>query len=341
MASDFQLFLYTIDEYRRFANHLPVKQPNSLSDDYSEADYIGVQVRLMLLRKYYGSSIKENVNFKRLVTEAQATFPNDAARFQALSDEFDKIESQQILHLLADGTKLDLYATIEDTIYGLYLHADANKITHLENTAEAIRFFCVRKYIFEIEEVIYKLYDLLTECGITLQIKTVQNVAPMVYLGDPSQNTQTVKASPYWSNLYGHDATDEDMAIIDQETTLEEKKILALCIMFADELKEQKLDVKKLRKYVHPAAWGGWGDFTKARELLLSIPKPGFSTRVRYNDARDTAYVRIFPNVDEAFCMNTPHVFSVGYEFALGKWFGKWRIYQFGGHLDSIYEKRK
>lgn len=54
MASDFQLFLYTIDEYRRFANHLPVKQPNSLSDDYSEADYIGVQVRLMLLRKYYG-----------------------------------------------------------------------------------------------------------------------------------------------------------------------------------------------------------------------------------------------------------------------------------------------
>ena len=48
MAKDFQLFLHTVDEYERFANHLPVKSTDSLTDGYSEADYIGIQTKLMI-----------------------------------------------------------------------------------------------------------------------------------------------------------------------------------------------------------------------------------------------------------------------------------------------------
>ena len=51
--------------------------------------------------------------------------------------------------------------------------------------------------------------------------------------------------------------------------------------------------------------------------------------------------MRILPNVDGAFIISTPHVLCEGYEIALGKWFGKWKIYQLGGHLDSIYEDKK
>ena len=47
--------------------------------------------------------------------------------------------------------------------------------------------------------------------------------------------------------------------------------------------------------------------------------------------------MRILPNVDGAFIISTPHVLCEGYEIALGKWFGKWKIYQLGGHLDSIF----
>ena len=129
--------------------------------------------------------------------------------------------------------------------------------------------------------------------------------------------------------------------MIVKELTQEELQMLELCIKFTNELKKPALDVKKLKKLVHPAARGGWGDFSQAKTFFLSIPNPGFSSKVRYNEPKDTAYVRIFPNVDEAFLINTPHVLSEGYEFALGKWFGKWMIYQFGGHLDSIYEKKK
>lgn len=341
MASSFQLFLYTVDEYRRFANHLPVKDPAGLTDDYTEADYIGIQVKLMLLRKYYSTNTKENVNFKRLLSEAVTAFPNKISEWNVLSAEFDQIETQQMEHLLADGIKLNIYTTIEDSVYGLYLHADENRINRLENTAEAIRFFCTRKYILEIEALIFRLYDLLVECGVNPKIASTSNRSPMVYLGDTSKNIQAVTASPYWSNIYGHDATDDDIEQIGQEITLEEKKMLYLCIAFTDELKKTPIDVKKLRKYIHPAARSGWGNFQTAQTFFCSIPNPGFSTKVRYSENKDTAYVRIFPKVDEPFLINTPHVFSEGYEFALGKWFGRWRIYQFGGHLDSIYETKK
>lgn len=339
MANNFQLYLHTVDEYKRFANHLPVKNTPSLTDDYSEADYVGIQVRLMLLRKFYAKSKQEKVYFKNIVDAAQKEFADYASKFQALNDEFHRIETQQLEHILSDGTKLNIYNTIEDSVYGLYLHADENRINRLGNTIESIRFLCTRKYILEIEAVVFKLYDLLKECGVKSLVITPPNRAPLIYLGDPNSNQQSITASPYWSNMYGHNATDEDMAMIGKELTQEELQILESCIKFADELKKPILDVKKLKKFVHPAARRGWGDFSQAKSFFLSIPNPGFSTKVRYNDAKDTAYVKIFPKVDEAFLINTPHIFSEGYEFALGKWFGKWMIYQFGGHLNSIYEK--
>lgn len=340
MVNNFQLFLYTVDEYKRFANHLPVNNPDGLTGNYSEEDYIGIQVRLMLLRKYYSNNTKENVNFKRIITDAQTAFPSRISEFQFLWKEFDEIENQQMEHLLADGTKLNVYTAIEDSVYGLYLHADENRIIRLENTAEAIRFFCTRKYIFQIEAVIFKLYDLLKDCGVTSQITSNVIRSPMVYLGDTSKNTQSVTRSPYWSNIYGRDATDDDLLKTGQKTSQEELRMLRLCIEFSVELMKSQLQIKKLKKYIHPAARRIWGDFSAAKMLMESIPNPGFSSKVRYNKEKDTAYIRIYPRVDDAFILDTPHVFCEGYEFALGKWFGKWKIYYFGGHLDSIYETK-
>ena len=203
MGKSFQLYLHTVDEYKRFANHLPVKSTDSLTDDYSEADYIGIQVRLMLLRKFYAKSKHEKVYIKNIIDAAQQTFPTYASRFQSLNDEYDQIESQQLEHILSDGTKLNIYDTIEDSVYGLYLHADENRIHRLGNTAEAIRFFCTRKFILEIEAVIFKLYDLLKECGVTTLVVASPNRSPLIYLGDPEANQQSITGSPYWSNLYG------------------------------------------------------------------------------------------------------------------------------------------
>ncbi len=294
----------------------------------------------MLLRKYFsGGKNPEKVNINKIIAEAQKDFPLFANKFQDICDKFKCIEKQQIEHLLSDGTKLNLYTTIEDTVYGLYLHADNNRIQRLCHTNESIRFVCTRNFVFAIEEVVLELYNLLKQCGVSSKIECDNLKSPMIYLGDTKNNTQSITRSPYWSNIYGQDIADEaSQTIIDQLPT-EECKILQLCISFIGELKKTPLETKKLKKFIHPAVRTDWGDFRRVQSFYLSIPSPGFSSKVRYNEDKDTAYVRILPNIESAFQLNTPHVLSDVYEFALGKWFGRWMIYSFGDHLDSIYEK--
>lgn len=341
MASNFQLYLYTLDEYRRFSNFLAVKNPTSLSDDYSESDYIGIQVRLMLLRKYFSSGKNpENVSFRRIVAEAISEFPNINPELTTLLQKFDEIEAQQVEHLLSDGTKLNIYTTIEDTVYGLYLHADEMRIENLKKTNELIRFTCIRKYVLEVESIVFQLYDILKKQGVDTNWRTDTSRAPMLYFGNTNKNSQLVEQSPYWKNIYGHDATPDDLEMIEKDLMSEEKEILTFCISFMDEIKKTPIAAKELKKFVHPFARRGWGNFVEAQSVFNNIPNPGFSTKVRYNNKKDIAYVRIFPNVEEALFLDTPHLFSDVYEFALAKWRGKWMIYSFGGHLDSIYKNR-
>ncbi len=337
MSTNLELFLYTMDEYIRFANHLPLKKDADFLDKYSESDYIGIQVRLMLLRKYYGSSDKENVNFKRLIKDSQEIFPEKCDEFQLLLDEFVAIESQQIEHLLSDGTKLNLYATIEDAVYGLYLHADELRIQRLNNTAESIRVVCVRKYILDIESLVMKLYQLLRNCGLIYRTKVTFNRAPVLYLGDTSQNSQSISSSPYWSNLYGSNLTDGDLFEIITDSSAEDIEIIRTCIEFTNELEKPEIDVKKLQSLIYPATKKDWDDFSEIKRVYTSIEKPGFSTKVRYNKNRDTAYVILLPKVDDAFKITSPHLSSDIYEISLGKWNNEWKIFSFGGHLDSIY----
>ena len=58
---------------------------------------------------------------------------------------------------------------------------------------------------------------------------------------------------------------------------------------------------------------------------------------IRYNDEHTMAYVRIFPQVDEVFVIDTPHIINDIYEICLVKENkdAEWKIYSLGGHLDS------
>lgn len=339
MATAFQLFLYTVDEYNRFAKQLPVKKIDH-TESYSEADYVGIQMRLMLLRKYYSTSKHEKVCLKNLLAEAKSTFPSEATQFDALLDRYNSLEEQNIEHLLADGTKLNLYETIEDAVYGLYLHADESRIAHLHNTTEGMRYYCTQIYILEVEAIVNDLYTLLLKCGVMPLECSDPQFSPMVYLGDPSHNAQAISGSPYWKNIYGTDASDDDLRSIVNGMPREEQEILLRCMNFVTELLEEPMQKCKLRKHIHPMARADWGDFSAVQKRIADMPNLGFSTKVRFNEAKDTAYVRIFPKVDEAFLLSTPHILTEIQEFTLGKWFGKWMIYSFGGHLDSIYVKK-
>lgn len=325
------LFMYTMDEYKRFFNELC---SHSLVDEYDEKAYIQTHIKLMLLRKYGTRS--ENVYIVTVIDEAIKKYSEQEAKWKILLDMYHEIENRKIEHILPDGTKLNLYQTIEDVMYGLYLHADKKRIERLLQTDETMRFICVRDYVESLEEVIFKVYDLLKWCGEEYVEPTEQKRATVLYLGDKEKSVQAIKKSEYWSNLYGHDAEDEDIDKIVGQLESEDLEIHFKCQLFLELLKKEKISFELMDLLILPATKCDWGDFSEARLCYSAIKKPGISTKVRYNEEHNRAYVRIFQQVDDFFVIDSPHVINDFFDICLVKEneVGDWRIHSLNGNWE-------
>lgn len=124
--------------------------------------------------------------------------------------------------ILSDGRKLNLYQTIEDVMYGLYLHADAEKIERLLAVNSTLRFTATRKYVESLEKVILNAYDNILPCvAKKLEQKPFEH-APVIFLGDVNDTRQEITGSPYWKNLYGKNASNDELQEIIRENSIED-----------------------------------------------------------------------------------------------------------------------
>ncbi len=334
--TNLQVFMITIKEYRRFADQLPINKDHIYAGNYSDSDYVAVQTRLMLLRKYFTNN--SNVYLNRLIRESIEEFPEKTEELSDLIKKNSALSTKRLMHILSDGTKQNLVETITDTVYGLYLHADESKINRLMKTSESLRYACIGEYIVEFEELILELEKILTNCQINSISKCDEIRAPVIFLGDATNRLQSIKSSSYWSNMYGYDATDSQIKKLVDNLSDEDKLILNTCIIFFNEISKTKIDVKKLKKYIFPPVQRDWGDYSDAKKYIRTIPNPAISQIVRYKEDHKIAYVRIIPNVSDSFIVESPHIVEGIYEFSLAKWFGKWKIFSFGEHLESLYK---
>ena len=199
--SKLYLFLYTMKEYQRFFGELC---SHELTDGYDAESYVQINTKLILLRKY--GSKGEPVFIEEILDEMKKTYPHKSEEASKILNEYHEIINMQIEQILADGTKLNLYQTIEDVMYGLYLHADANRIQRLVQTDEQLCFTCIRKYVEDFEKVLFKIIKCLRECGMDVE-EIHKEHASIIAFGNQSES-QNVVNSPFWSNMYGHDADD-------------------------------------------------------------------------------------------------------------------------------------
>ena len=297
--SKFYLFLYTMKEYQRFSGELC---SHELTADYDAESYVQINTKLILLRKY--GSKGEPVFIEEILDEMKKTYPHKSEEASKILNEYHEIINMQIEQILADGTKLNLYQTIEDVMYGLYLHADANRIQRLVQTDEQLRFTCIRKYVEDFEKVLFKIIKCLRECGMDVE-EIHKEHASIIAFGNQSES-QNVVNSPFWSNMYGHDADDEELKQIYGQLVPEDIEILIRCNIFLEELKKDVISVDLLDKLIFPSTKKDWKDYSEAREFFLGIKNPGISSKVRYNEQHTMAYVRIHPNVEDAFVIIRP-----------------------------------
>lgn len=225
--------MYTMKEYQRFSREFC---NHELTDSYDNESYVQVNTKLILLRKY--GSRGQPVFIEEIVKEIKELYPDKNEEADNILTEYYDIIAMQIEQILADGTKLNLYETIEDAMYGLYLHADANRIQRLLQTDEQLRFVCIRKYVEDFEKVLFRIMKCLEECGVTLEDSEKER-ASIIAVGKPWEG-QNVKNSPYWSNIYGHDAEADELDQMYAQLGDEDINIILRCMIFLEELKKEK-----------------------------------------------------------------------------------------------------
>jgi len=152
-------FLYTVEEYKRFEKSIPTEKKHSLLDTYTEADYIGIQTKLMILRKY--SYYRDIVYIPMVIESAKKIFPVLGDTLGAIKKKYDEVEKNQLQSISSEGNKMTLFEMQECVLYGLYLHADEDKIIKLLDLNEALYFSMTRKFVEELEVVLVELYELL------------------------------------------------------------------------------------------------------------------------------------------------------------------------------------
>jgi hypothetical protein len=333
------LFVTTIKEYKRFSKQLPLKnyEENSTVD---ESLYAAIQVRLMLLRKYISKN--SNVYFENLVIYAKSIFQQEANHLQNMMQTFLQFNQQSFEHILSDGTKLNLYESIEDVMYGLYLHADYDKVIRLSRTSETLRVYFTKIYVVEVEKIIFELYDFLTSKNILGITQSTHEKSPVINLENIDCLSQDIKNSPYWKNLYGQDVADEEMESFFTDLSEDERYLIVCSNLFLTELEKDDYSIEILRRMVHESTFEQWGDFSEANYHIRMIKNRGISSIVRFNDDKDIAYVRIFRNVDSAFVIQSTQIITGinDITFYKDKINNDWKIFSIGEPIVPILKEQ-
>lgn len=339
------LFLYTVMEYMRITKDMYIKWDKDHYEIRPDEEYSAVNVRALLLRKYItrGSSVW----LKSIVGGAKTVLPDKAAALDIIYQKYVEDYNKEIEQLLEDGTRLDLRESFDDIIYGVFLHADPDRIARLLNSDERMRFYCVRSFVYSIENSLLDLNNFLLNNGIEIKSnKHTFRRAPVVAklaAGD----SRDQKITGYWANLYGRDtANGEDLTSIFENKKSEEMQIIKCVSSFLQNLESDNTTLDNMKGIIFQPTANDWGDFSEASIFLKNIKDYGIGTTIGYNPRKDVAYVKVMENVKHAFVVDQEHLVNAHHvTLVKDSTVGEWRVFSFGGAIDpynnSIKRQRK
>ena len=303
-ADVLKIFLFTFEEYLKF--QVFFTNTAKLQDGRFDIEYVSLQTRLMLIRKYETKS--EPIYLRTVLEAVDRLYPEQATNISALVLQIDEIENNPLELYLCDGTKRNLHEAIEDVIYGMYLHADKSRIESIVKTNMETYLYVVRKYVILWEKVLNESYTLINGLIKDKYSFEASEKASIIFLGNDPTQGQNIKSVPYWSNLRGKDAQTNEIELILNDLSIEEKQILKLITSFLEELSKPNYSIEKLKRMTHPLTRFYWKDFSSIHEEISHV-ELGCSTKVRFNDSHDIAYVALFNKFDPdgMFIINQPH----------------------------------
>lgn len=295
-------FEYTVQEYIRFYDFYKNQE---VSEENTEAFYVMLQTKLMILRKYDYN--REDIYLSNVFDAIDKMYPEVGKNINILREKFEKLNNYYMEVILSDGTSLNLYKAIEDVMYGLYLHADPDKIERLLKTNKNVYLMAVKEYITVLEGIVVDTYNSIVDKMQNKYIQQEETSASVIFMGDPTNEKHDIKNSPYWKNLYGRDLEDTEIKGIFQDMSDEDIEIYLKGTIFLQEISKASYSIKLLEQLVFPPTRSDWGDFSSLHDFVINKKHIGLSSRIKYNDEHNIAHLKICQNVENAFLVNQPH----------------------------------
>lgn len=335
-----ELFQTTVQEYKRFAQQLPVDHSKAIENTHDEEIYVAEHIRLMLLRKYTRNG-RGNLYIPDIVKEAKEKFPEDNEYLDEVLKRFQGSCEQSLKHFLSDGSERTLDESIDDIMYGLHLHADEARIQRIALDNENLRIYCVISFVKEVESILYELFSFLEEREISSIEKEPYLSAPTISF-ETGDITGSITGSPFWKNINGHDINEKVITkyfkkLLTSEN-IEDAKILLKVFEFTQLLSKENFLYDQMKTLVFNENINDWGDFSQAINYYERIPSPGISNVVRYNEQHNAAYVYILPNVKSSFTIESKHLIGDLCIITLIKdpKNDDWKVFAMGGKVDPF-----
>lgn len=327
----YELYLYTVDAYKRLVNMLPLDEKLSRFDSHcfsiigglelGDEAFAAVSVRLMLQRKYFVRG--KDLFLRGLLESAEQDFASSKDVIESLLDSLDALNSQSIEFAFGDGRVVEgAYANVEDAMYGVLMHADITRAENLVSVPEQMRLVALAPYIAGREQVLLQFSEFLLNAGIKPLSRNEEASATVSF--ESKGACRQVENSPFWRNLRGRDLGDEDIEKIVQQAPRDDLEIIATVLLFKEALGRRPLDLSELNSLVARETILRWGDYLQAAELLKG--DYGMSTLVRYQED-GSALVKLLPNVREPLLIEGPQLIEGGHEIVLVKRNGIWKIW--------------
>ena len=327
----YELYLYTIDAYKRIANTLQLDERLARFDSHcfskiaelelGDEVFAAVSVRLMLQCKYFVRG--KDLFLRGLLKSAEQEFTTSKDVIESLLDSLDALNSQSIEFAFGDGRVVEgAYANAEDAMYGVLMHADITRAENLVSVPEHMRLVALAPYIAGREQILLQFSEFLLNAGIKPLSRKEEASATVSF--ESKGACRQVENSPFWRNLRGRDLGDEDIEKNVQQASRDDLEIIATVLLFKEALGRKPLDLSELNSLVARETILRWGDYLQAAELLEG--DYGMSTLVRYQED-GSALVKLLPNVREPLLIEGPQLIEGGHEIVLVKRNGIWKIW--------------
>ena len=206
--SIYELYLYTIDAYKRLVGVLPLNEKLARFDSRSFSEisdlelgdeaFAAVSMRLMLQCKYFVRG--KDLFLKKLLKSAKRDFEAVKDGIASLLIDLDKLNAQPIEFAFGDNVVVGgAHANVEDVTYGALLHADRKRIENLVCVPESMRTLALAPYIAGREQIMLRFSELLLEAGIKPLMKEAGVSAVVSF--ETKGAGRLISNSPFWESL--------------------------------------------------------------------------------------------------------------------------------------------